>query len=261
MGRYKGELRSTRMKFTNADKLKKELNGEDYQLIQLSPEGKRRLREEPGFANHPALENDIDFILTKEYETTHLPWQQIPYRPGGPVEFPEGWFVRQPSITPIKNKGVTVEHRYHGDLNVFNFRTEKQAKEAAWHMDVARQMVKAGDDAALKPYLEQHLPFTPEEFKKLFKSETNQNALLDLDTSIYYSRKDQNINDAFKLSDKYHNMVDNKKSIYNLYSQVNLKNALERNDPIFTFEKTGDPSLPVFNLKQAEMLDPIATME
>lgn len=254
-------------RFTNKEKFEKELGGENYHVIRLSPEGKRNLAAEKSLQD-VMPDGPVDYIVVKDYETRPLNWKQIPYRAGGRVEFPEGYFVRQPRVKRIEQGGEEIEHLYDGDHNVLNFQTEADAKFFTPRIEKARQMLKealgnggprayAGE---LSKYLDENLPWDFEDFYKLFTVSRDPNAKLDLDTPFYYTAKGKSVNDTHKLGETYKNLRDTRQSASNLYNTVNLKYAMERDNPMHTISQAGDPDNPIYNLKTATHMDPLTTI-
>lgn len=231
-----------------------DLVAKGYRIVQLSPMGEEAVRKAPGLEKVFAerFKGPVNFILTKELESAPLPYQQIPYRPGGHHQHMFNFYLRQPKI--YSGRG------YYGDTTIRGFMAEADAHKFAGRYETGRQLLKqvnagSATEKELAAFLEKNLPESVAEFKALFDPE--KGGVLDIDTKIYVTFRDQTVDKAVKLG-----VTNMRESPYNLYSgSVNLRNAMERGDDFFTIRETGTTQNPIFNLKRSQLLDALPTMD
>lgn len=223
--------------------------------VQLSEAGERALRAQPGLR---LPEGRIHFVLTDgEIHAANLDFQQIPYRPGGHHWYDYDWYVRQPNLNTTGQRSLTTYYR--GDLNMYGARTEAEARTFTERMNVAREMLRR-NDAGLDTYLANNLPYTRNDFARIFDT-------YNIDTPFYHTPANVNVDKFHKLEDVYkrtspdHRYIRNSESEFNLYNEVNLKFASERNDPLQAIELDHSRANPTFQLRRAEMLDPVSAMD
>lgn len=191
------------------------------------------------------ISEQIHFVVTNTSERKPLAFQQLEYRPGGHVIYLDDWYVKQPQL----QMGQAGRLHYYGDNAVMNFATQAEAIKYAERMDRARLMLKNGEPG-LEDYLARNLPYSVEDFKKMFTK-----GHLDLDAPIVHSKSGTSTFDtvsALKGDDRYRNMVDATKSEYNLAGSIDMSYTAERNLVLDTvIEKNG-----FFGIAPSRQLDP-----
>jgi hypothetical protein len=236
-----------------------------YRIVQVANPSAKPLQRVLG------EERAVHFIITKDTKTGALPYQQIPYRPGGHKEYVAPHFVKQPKI----NKHDDI-NSYEGDTAVFGFNTEAEAKKYAQRMDQARILLRDGKSQELAAFLDGNLPYTYGEFTALFRKSTDaalarnniaqknlyDSARLSLDEPIVYLPNGRRFTDDYMdLTKDYDNFEDNIRSPYNLYDNIDKEYAGERNPDLYTVrEGKGTDNDPLYRIDRAEQLDPFATM-
>lgn len=220
---------------------------DNWKIIHLSPTGQRALREHPTFNGIHA-----DYILTRSAETSQLPMQQIPRRPGGHVEYRDGYFIRQPDI--VRSSGRFDQTMYMGDNNFFHFTTQQHADQYAEILNRARLVFN--DDVALGNLINNELPHvfnSVNDFRRQWHA-----AGLNPDIPLFVSRKGQSLDTTGALEtlrrspqEEFTKLSD---SPHNLYGGggVSFKYLGERGEQLNTVID-GHPV-------NASMLDPVSTM-
>lgn len=227
---------------------------ENYQIIQLTDQGEQTLRDSLDFVSRKAGKEKINFMVVQSPQTRALPWKQIPYQPGFHIEYPGGFFVRQAKIKRLSGG----RHRYDGDVNILHFNTKSEAQHYAKAMDEARQMIVASrgiPNPDVDSFIQKNLPWTTDQFEALFTS-----GKLNIEDPIRFSFDGKSISDDFNLTNEYSNFIDGTKSQYNLYNSANLKFAQSRDPLLNTVVREGTADSPIYNLKQAELLDPFVSL-
>lgn len=249
---------------------------EDWKTVEDITKGGYRIIQVANPTQKPlasALGDDrvINFIITRYTETEALPYQQIPYRPGGHKEYVTPHFVKQPVISRRKEGDVT-SHHYEGETAVFGFNTEAEARKYAERMNTARLLLKEGKTSELNGYLKENLPYTYAEFKALFdhtpinmfkgQKPTYGKSFLNIDDPIVYLPDGKRFTDDYPdMAKGYENFQDDIRSPYNLYDNIDKEYAGQRNPDLYTVrEGKGSDNDPLYRVDKAEQLDPFATM-
>lgn len=230
--------------------------GKNYKIIQLSRYGKQAIKDLPLGTDTPERilgKGAIDFVLVKKSTSKPLEFAQIPYKPGGHIEYKQGYFVRQPHIVQAGTK-LTPEYQYYGDKTIWHFETETQAKKFTERAEKARQMRLAGD-AGLETYLAKNLGMSVKSFEELFTKH------LDEAIPIGYTKSGSTMKETYALQQKYANFKDINDNAFDTYKgNVNLQYASERGQQINTIRQLGTETDPIFKYEPAKLLDPMATM-
>lgn len=259
---FENEGQFVRLKSLDADTRKTidDLLAEgSYKIVQVANPMERPLR------SIAQTERPVHFVITKNLEVGRQSWQQIPYRPGGHKEYNVKFFVKQPKVVRITDKVDDAEitaHSYEGDVSIFGFHTEAEARKYAEHMDTARKLLKENRSKELQDYLEKHLPYSEAEFRGLFRSsEPNKPPRLNIDDPIVSLSDGRRYTDDYNPSPEWSNFEDNIRNPYNLYGSIDKEYAGERNPDLHTVrEGAGTQQDPLYKLGLAEQLDPYATM-
>jgi hypothetical protein len=241
----------------------------------------RRLVEEKGYkviqvANPDSLplasrigrEDTINFVIVPDAQFSPLKWDQLPYKPGGHVEYAAEAYVKQPTISRIGEDPASMVHHYRGDASILGFRTMAEARKYAPKLDQARLLLKENRINDLKKYLDDNLPFDFDEFKGMFEPRVGpdgkqQRALLSLEEPIVAVSSGRNALDEIPdLASRYANFRNDVRSSYNLYQNIDKKFAGERSGPLKTVvEEIGADHNPILRLADAPTIDPFASLE
>jgi hypothetical protein len=237
-----------------------ELEKQGYKVFQLTEFGEKTLKQMP-LIDETLPSGRITFIMAKNADSAPLHYKQIPNKPGGHVDYMDGFFVSQPELHRAQTKNVATTN-YYGDRNAFHFTSQKQAEKFTARMEEARQIMLKGDDATLANYLPANLPFSVKAFKQQFKQHDKKNGIFDANTPFYTRQNGQSVEDAHKISQKYPNFHNIKDSPYNIYNNsVNLQFAGKRGQPLYTIEETGSATNPAYKFRPASLIDPIGTLD
>lgn len=247
-----------------------------YQILQLSPTGQRVLTSLDEVSDVLKGRGAPHFIIAKQVDSKPLPFQQIPYAPGGHHMYPEGFFVRQAQIYPSEGGKRTI---YYGDVNIFQSLSKEAAERVSTRMEEARVLmrglynakgakVKNADPlaiAAFENFVKNNLPISVKEFKGMF---FGKGATLDIRAPIMYSSNDVSLAAARDLKSislvdgvKPTEFVKDSDSPYNLYRGIpNLQYAMERGDVLREVAMMGSKDNPVLGIRPGTLLDPIAAV-
>lgn len=227
----------------------------EYKIIQMTDDGHNAFMRMPGvgdaFAEVPGR---VNYILTKEHEIGALPFNQLPYRPGGHMEYNEGFFAGQAAIT--RSGG---SHIYTGDTNAFHHTSERGIRLIAEQMEQIRVLRNAGDDAALRAYL-RTTPHRPADVERMFKPVAEGGAGFDPNQPFRYRAKGQTFGDRYNLKQEFRDFVDERYSPHNPYNgTTQVAYSGEREAPLMTYD-AGHIQGVSQPFRQAELLDPVSTM-
>jgi hypothetical protein len=227
-----------------------------YRAIQVANPLDKPLRK---FAN---TDNEINFIVVPETTRAPLDWQQLPYRPGGHVEYLHDNWVKQMKVRRSED-GRQV---YEGDVSIFNQATEAEAVFFAKAMDTARLLLKDNKIDELKAFLPKNLPFTFTKFDQFFK-ETVDNAgnkveaRLSLDEEIRHTVSGRNLADAHPdMLSGYSNFHNSIRSSYNLYGQIDKKYASMRDPTLDSVKRRQGDDTHLFKVEPAALMDPLGAI-
>lgn len=232
-----------------------------YVIVELTDYGEKALRGSPGME---AL-NDIDITIllvpANSQKARPLKFQQIPYKAGPRVENAAGFYLAQPRLRRVMDRGTVAQTRYSGDINVAFQQTETDANRVAAAWNKANQLFLEGNEAALEAHLARTLPFSAKEFKAMMKTEANPNGFIDPSEQILVRKSDQSLATAHNLNQRYANFVDTRDGPLNRYKTVNLENATERGHNLRSVVNIGSAEAPVWRFEPAKLVDPLAAME
>jgi hypothetical protein len=231
--------------------------GEGYRVIQVANPLDKPLRK--------IVKNDetINFAIVPAAERAPLDWHQLPYRPGGHVEYMHNHWVAQPNI----RLSETGNRHYEGDVSISNHATEAEAKQFAKDMDTARVLLKEGKDAPLKAHLDRTLPFRVDEWKRFFEGTKDaaggiSPARLSIDAPIRHRVSGRTTMDMHAdVKAAYPNLRDDIRSHYNLWGLIDKKYANERESlTLDTIKAQTETGKPLFRLEPANLVDPLSAM-
>lgn len=203
----------------------------------------------------------VNFIITKDYQNHQLDFLQLPYKEGWHQEYAHKWYVKQPIVRRIEEEGRPTFHEYEGDKTAFAFHTEAEARKYAKVMDEARRLLKNGSPE-LDSFLERNLPYNRNQFEALFGSKDGEEPIFHIDDSFLHTSAGVSLIDSSEhnIASRYENFIDNLRSPWNLYDQVDKKFVGQRDELLHTISEKGSEANPVFQLQTAELIDPMASL-
>lgn len=223
-----------------------------YRVVQIFDPKRHPLQGIAKTATGEDLKDQVNYVITNTWERSPMSWKQVDYRPGGHVIYPHKWYVSQPTIQIGRNGKAT----YFGDSNILNIETEAQAKKWAERIDHGRQLLKLGREAELSTYVSKNLPYSLEEFKKLF---TRADSPLSLDHPVTYKSSGKNtISTDAKLKSQYDNgnLIDSTKNVHDLSNWMDKAYLADRDNVLSTVMESGNS----MRLGPAEQLDPYVAL-
>lgn len=225
-----------------------------HKIIQIFNPLERPLHGNPDISGHGG--DIIHYVLAKDVSTQPLPMQQIPYRPGGHREYATQNFVKQAVISRAGGR-----HNYEGDITVFGFETEAEARKYVRTLNEAREMLKKGMVTELRTFLDKNLPteFEFGRFQKYFKEHGGQ---WDIDEPFVFTPNHKSVHDmnASGLKGRYADFYNEHNSQHNLMNQIDRSFLGQRDPKLWTIKERGSEQQPLFELGSARLIDPLATL-
>jgi hypothetical protein len=244
---------------TNRTQIEDLVNNQGYKVVQLSTFGEETVRMYPFNQNMPR--GRIQYVLVRNHESTPLALRQIPYRPGGHVEYADNFFVSQPNVRVNDYAGQQTAD-YFGDRTALAFRTQAQANHYTHAFNQARELLAAGRTNELRNFLSttRILPHTYQDFTGLF--DPARGGIFDVNTPFYARSRGKTVHEEHKLDAVYPNFHDNASSAHNVFNEdVNMKYAMERGQNVNSIINVGTGNNPQLNLRPARLVDPMVTIE
>lgn len=234
------------------DHIKELTEKQGYRIIQLSDIGEQTLRDLHGDL---LPKGPINYVLTKNSTSAPLGFKQIPYKPGGHVEYPSGWYVAQPKIKHFLGAGdETIKATYYGDEHMHFHPLEGKVRDLTNRYEQARILLKNGSPD-LESYLAKNLPYKLDEWKAKF----GENGW-DINQKFYTKAGGTNLASQYQLANKYKPKVFERASERsdNVYGQsVEMRFAGERSQTLRGDLPTGSAEAPHWNYKPAKLIDPV----
>jgi hypothetical protein len=253
-------------KFKNMRKeIEEGIKSGELKVVQLAEYGEDHLRATLGIGDLPG--GKINYVITNDLKSGPLPFQQIPYRPGGHYAYEYEWYIRQPNLKTTGQVKKTTW--YSGDTNFAGVHTERDGNNLIKHLNTARELLiearATKDTARLEAYLNKYLPTIDlRQWDTSFKG-VKGGGTLDPKTPFYLTKNGINVDRThdlsgiFKRENPNHEFKRTFESPHNLNDgQINLSFAQERGDPLFAFENVGSKTQPIYNFQRAKMMDPMA---
>jgi len=219
--------------------------------------------------------DNINFIITKDFERKALDPVQLPYRPGWHQEYTQQWYTKQAQVKrveqTIKNEAGEavpsgqVKHFYEGDTTAMGHTTEAEAKVWSSKWEKARQILNGETAGDLGDYLRKELPlFTEAKFRNLFEADANNPARFLKDVPFTHTFTGKTTTDMAGHGDllkaKFTNFYDDIRSPWNLMANENKKFVGQRDDVLWTAKNVGTEANPIFQLADAPMIDPMSSL-
>ena len=255
-------FRKSFMRERDRSRLQEMMKMERYQVFQLSPAGSREFGQvAAGLRTRPGSNlANTRFIIMRNPETSPIPVQQIPYRPGGHVMYPDGFFVSQGKMRSWTSQNGTVEHVLGGDTNVLHFRTSEQAARYADLLDTYRFHLNSGMGInRRRQWIRDNMPaLTFREVESWFA----EGGPLDLTAPIVARRIDQTTDDVANYSRHFPGYTREVNDPTNLYNDnPALLFAEQRGESIDTIKEFGSTQNPLFQRQTAELMSPRDTLD
>lgn len=232
-----------------------------YKIVQITENGEQEMRSLAHYkdANGASLlpKGPIHFVVTKDLRSAPLDLKQIPYKPGGHVEYPNGWFIGQPKLKRYgegRNERVT----YYGDNHLHFHVSEAESRAMNGRIEEARKLLER-NSPGFEAHVRQNLPWTPNEFRAKFLGD---DAPFDLHTPFHVKPSSTNLADYHQLQKEYGKDVFRKASDspWSIEGKhLSLRYAGERNQTLSSHLNSGTAEVPHWNYKPAELIDPITT--
>ena len=239
-----------------------------YTVHQVSDVGADAIKAEMGDV---VGRNPINFVIAKGTRAEPLSLKQIPYQPGIHNITPDGGFISQGKLGFSEGRKTTT---YYGDTNLFYTANEKIGKDFAQRMETFRTLLQKAQGikkkvdpiaraqaiAEAKAYAKKNLPVSWSQLTKDFSPKGR----LDIDSPILYRASNQSLADAHDLQNFFPGtqFIKHADSDLNLYrGRVNLEFATRKGDPIREIVNRGDPIAPVYGMRPAPLLDPMAALD
>ena len=214
--------------------------------------------------------DNINFVITKDFERKALDPVQLPYRPGWHQEYDQQWYTKQAQIKrvekgPQENPSAMVRHYYEGETTAMAHTTEAEAKLWSSKYEEARQIMNGEKPGSLGDYLRKEMPmFTEREFRSKFEATAEREAIFHKDVPFTHTFTGNQPIDMpghrDVLSKKFENLYDDIRSPWNLMANENKKFVGQRDATLDTVKNVGTQSNPVFQLADASMIDPISSL-
>lgn len=243
-----------RLSSHNSFRETEELIKQGYRIVNITKYGEDALRAYP-VVGSKLPKGKIDYVLVPpnaNLRSSALPLQQTPFREGYHIMLDDNtYMVKQANVQ--QEAGRTI---YYGDRNIIQARTAKQAKEFAEAFEYLRPIVKEvidgvrpGQDLA-QALIARKIPFTAQDVITQFKTH------LDVDTPILWSKKNQDLENAHKISNGYQNFTRHSDDPYNPLRGMNFAFGDEKGEPISSVRQIGSHGgVPVWNIEPGKYLD------
>lgn len=210
-----------------------------------------------GFGNVQGDER-ITYVLAKHVESSQLSWDQVPRRGGGHFDYDYNHYIKQ---AKLRRWGGEVW--YEGDNTIMPIQVRRMGQDIVQKMNTARVLLMHGDEDAAKRYVENNLPMKWQDFRGWFKSGTSEPPMLDLEEPIQLVPKDTSIiNYDSGLAKRFkQGSFRNGTREGSLNQQFAVNYTGERDARgLYTFNDIGTRNNPIYQVADAEKIDPIVSM-
>lgn len=232
------------------------LKNDGYQIIQIVNPFLRPLKDVAGDSHV------IDYVITKSFDTKRIPFEQIPYSPGGPVGYKYNYWIKQPKISNIMERVL-----YFGDQTLRPAETLKKAQRLAKSYEQARKLYNdyrtavrrkkgsAPELQAFEDFVNNNLAETPTKLITMFRSgQLNPDQPIAVVRSGRRSVEDE----SFRASlGEFESVLD---SPENLSRSIDSEYAGERGFNLQGVEE-GTEENPLFNLQSPKLIDPLSMID
>ncbi len=208
-------------------------------------------------------DDKIRYVLAKISETRDLDWNHIPRRGGGHVEYEHPYYIKQ---AKIKFDNASGSNWYEGDTTIMPMMVHKMAQDVAGKLDTVRKYLLDKNEVAARDYSNNNLHVEWKEVEGWFKGEKLPNgewrgARLSLKEPIQVIDKNKSLVDVDNnLAKRYDNFRNGNKE-GNAARQNRVQFSEERDAfDVFTLENKGTARNPLYNIIQADKVDPITSL-
>src|SRR5690606_36786937 len=208
-----------------------DLISKGYKIIQVADPKEPALRDLVRSGGEP-----VQYLIVRDVKEKPLSMNQVPYNEGGHWMYPQmGYYLKQ-----AKTHGTARNRRvYDGDVTAHYFRTTAEAKEFQEAYETARQMLLR-NDPGLDAFAASRLPYTGDEFRKLFKSPDNPDGVFDINSPFVTTESGQRVADVLNLADIFpEKLVDPSRSEHSLLGKINAEYAQERGERLTSVKNIG----------------------
>lgn len=219
------------------------------------------LRPFKGYGN--IGDNKIQYVLAKTTETRDLDWNHIPRRGGGHVEYEHPYYIKQ---AKIKNDDISHDNWYEGDTTIMPMQVHGMARDVAKKLDTVRKYLADKNETAAREFSNKNLHLEWDTVQSWFKGEKLptgewRGARLSLNEPIQVVQRNKAIVDVDNsLATRYKNFRNGNKE-GNPARQNRVEFSEERDAfDVFTLEDKGTARNPLYNIIQAEKVDPITSL-
>lgn len=222
-----------------------------HKAVQLSPTGERQFRAEFGHTG-----GKVHFVITNDMSSSPLSLVNIDYRPGGHHFYRDQFLVAQPVMRSATLQDGRVMNDYVEDTAIFYARTRADAMQLSDHMEQARQLRQAGRIQEATAYVNNHLPFTYNDFDTWITS-----GRLNGDTPITFKDAGGRTIDNIDFRRHFQNLNDNKTDAYELFGDdTYFRFNQQRETNMDSIVRAGTANNPLWQVQQARMLNPIESL-
>jgi len=190
----------------------------------------------------------VNFVVTKTLKREPIRFdEQLPYRAGFHVKYKDEFFIKQPKIYYDSSR----RRVYAGDVVALGVSNSAKAQKEVKLLERARQAVKAKDDVAIGAVINDGLPLTASEIKKMFKT------TFDVDTPFAVVGNGQSSIEV--LGNQLGHFDDFSNSPFNLSKDANSEFIGHKDSPLWAIKNTGTEDVPIWEMGTARTVDPIET--
>lgn len=262
MGDRMGEERMRslqKMSVAERKELQQEIDSGSMKLIELyAPENKPLT----GFGTVKES-NRIRYVLAKSTETRELEWNQIPRRGGGHMEYDYDYYIKQAKVS---SDDIGNRFWYEGDTTIMPVQIHSMGVKVAKHLNSIRKMIKENNEAGAQAYSNANLHIDWDTVRSWFRGSHDSTGKLlpprlSLDEPIQVLRKNESIIGVDKeLERRYSNFKNGmKEGSLARQNQVEYSSSRDAYD-MQTITDVGTRRNPLYQVQQAELVDPITTM-
>lgn len=247
-GRYRYKYDMTEAEMKEIDEL---IRDKGYRAVQVFDPKKHPLEDVAKTREGAPVKDQINYVITNQWEKQPLQWNQVDYHPGVHSIYPHKWYVAQPIISEGRKGKLT----YFGDNVALNVTSEAEARMWADRIDQGRILLKSGKSEELDVFLNKNLPYDRSEFEQLFFRKDSPFSLDHKVTIKEASKSVLETNPELKAAVNRNELVDSTRNIHDLSNFMD-KSFLQDRDLIL---KTIDPKTR--RLVNAEQLDPFEALQ
>lgn len=205
----------------------------------------------------------IRYVLAKTTETRELDWNHIPRRGGGHVEHDHAYYIKQGKV---KEDPVSGQNWYEGDTTIMPMQVHAMAQDVAGKLDTVRKYLLDKNETAARDYSNANLHIEWKEVESWFKGEKMptgewRGARLSLKEPIQVVKRNESIVGVDNSLEKRYANFRNGNKEGNLARQNKVQFSEERDAfDTFTLENKGTAQNPLYNVAQADKVDPITSL-